>query len=639
MAKNSKQRMPTRVRHPKHPPAPEVPRDGVNRALLAVFNEFLARDSLTPARRAEGQRLFKRVRDWSRTSAARRSKLWHQIETAGVQAGLTSAQVREIATRPGDNAAADQGLEAPRGVHELTRTMRLEHIERRRIMIYKARKKSPAEMVRLMAGRRSRAWVYRVLKNLAKHGDVTDRRTIRRVRERRIPVKVSLLLESYCFRKNAKPTVTAVARQLKRACKEMNLRAPSESWVRQQLDLEPQLKLLWQHGRAAYERGHRPVTVRHLGFQPGELYQVDSTPLDVWLQEATPRGELTAIRPSLTAVTDVATSAVIGYHVTPGKVNGVSVLNAIVHALTPSDDLPGFHGKPQAIQFDGGSEATVDLRERLEAMGIEVLITPKKAPDLQGKVESSIGTTKDWLGEVPGYIPVVGGTLSAAQRIVHSLWSMDTFRGWLTDWMLEHNEVSIHRGLGMTRRMAWERGDRVTPATEEELLSLLSEARTVEISHGLVTVQEKYERVHYTADFLADLPSRRVELRYGRFGKLVHLFDPVTGRYLGPARALAADVSEQDIARIQRQRMELRERRKELLMPRIEPAELDGLSGADAAAQQRRVPLTESIEPSLPAPEDGLPIDADHPGVDLVAEPEVDEQVARLIALQRERAS
>lgn len=49
--------------------------------------------------------------------------------------------------------------------------------------------------------------------------------------------------------------------------------------------------------------------------------------------------------------------------------------------------------------------------------------------------------------------------------------------------------------------------------------------------------------------------------------------------------------------------------------------------------------MTESIEPSLPAPEDGLPIDADHPGVDLVAEPEVDEQVARLIALQRERAS
>lgn len=624
-------------RHPIHAPAPAVPKDGVNAALLAVYTELSKTGPLTPDRRAEAQRLFKRARDWSRTRAARRAALWAQVVRAGREANLSDAQLREIASRGIKAAARPDLLDEPRGVHELSPRLVEERADRELVVAYSARGKSPSEVVAMMAGRRSRAWVYRVLQRLKKFGDVADRRTVRRVRERRIPPDVSLLLESFCFRRNAKPTIAAVHRQLRRACDECQLPIPSESWVRQQLAQEPQLKLLWIHGPKAYQRQYRPVTVRDLGVRAGEAYQVDSTPLDVWLQDRTPSGRLVPLRPALTQVIDVATRAVVGFYLSRATVDATSVLSAVLHAIAPSDELEGFYGKPNSIQFDHGSEASADVRARLEAIGIEVLRTPLRSPDLQGKVERSIGSAAKMLGVVPGCVAAIGGSSRAAEKVVESLWSFHTFRRWLLQEVAEHNEVAIHRGLGMTRRMAWEEGATPTLATEEELLSLLPGRRTVDISHGIISVQEQYRRHHFVADFLADLPQRRVELRYLDFEAPVHIFDPDTGRYLGPATPLSASTTEAHVDSIRRQRMELRARRGELLMPRLMPAVAETMGVPDDAKPPEAILIVESIEP-IPVETDA---DVGAEGAAPVAVPEADEdeQVVRLRALRQERAS
>jgi len=83
--------------------------------------------------------------------------------------------------------------------------------------------------------------------------------------------------------------------------------------------------------------------------------------------------------------------------------------------------------------------------------------------------------------------------------------------------------------------------------------------------------------------------------------------------------------------------MELRMRRKELLMPRLDPDDIDPAIVYDGSVPPPRISIIESVEPSpLEPPDPGVPEPAADEPDQVVPD---DPQVARIRALRQELSS
>lgn len=570
-------------------------RCGVERALCELLGYLDAEKLLHADRLAEGRRVLKRVAHWNTLGLPRRASLWWRVERLAEDTEVLPVDLRRLALRPSTAPAAPPQM--TRATDELDGEALAFQADRRRLINRLDEGTPIRDLVAEFAAERSRAWVYRTIQHYRVRGSVADARTAYRVRPPKIEPAVRYLLEAYQARRKARPTIANVCLRLATACGRLGLTVPSESWVRARIDEDPQLKLRLSHGRAIQHRQHRAIMSRDAGVAPGQIYEVDSTKLDVWIRRKNRSGNLEVVRPEMTLVIDVASRAVVGFHLSMVPVNEQCVQKALLHAMTDGEDLPGFFGKPAGVRFDRGGEYTADLRHKLGAIGVDVQRGRPHTPDERAKVERALGTINKWLSEMPGYIPAVGGKPRLAQKHLSELWEEPTLRHWILLRLRHLNDAVLHRGLGATRRMAWETAARPVALTDTEVRTLLPESREVTISHGIITLQHALRRHVFAADFLADHAGRQVEVRYQSLhDRMIHVYDTQTRLYLGSATAMNAETTDADIQRIQRANRELRERVAELLMPAVDAETLRARASGELPGPAKPVPLIVSIE-------------------------------------------
>lgn len=491
---------------------------------------------------------LKALRKWDKLSRSARTELWAMIH--GYLAG-------ELQVAPDDLllpiSPAIGTAVVVKQVHELSARQRADLSIRKRASALIAQGVAPVEILRLLEGKRSRAWLSRLAKRIkAGDADLLDRRTgnvgVKRYRE-----TPRLLLESLAFDPLRKPAVTTIHKRLRMECEKLGATAPSIGWVRLALKSDPQLKLLHDVGREDYRRRYRPTVIgKDRDVPPGDIYEIDSTSLDIWVRVQRTDGEWEAIRPSLTCVIDVGSRAVVGMHLTLGNPTQASVCQAFLHAVLPkADPRWPMHGKPRALRLDRGAEYGTDFVGSVEACGVTVEWSPPHYPDARGKGERFFGSLNTFIHGLPATTSAIGTGEEFVHRRMAAMYDVEGLIEAIHTWITWDYHQSVHRGTNATPERLWWTGAHTHQATDEEIAAMLPYWRTVTVTHGHIDIQVDARRCQFMAAFLASHLGQKVSVRWMDLD-CVHVFDAGTNRYLGVAVAgtheLAREVADEIMA-------------------------------------------------------------------------------------------
>jgi putative transposase len=141
-----------------------------------------------------------------------------------------------------------------------------------------------------------------------------------------------------------------------------------------------------------------------------ELVQIDHTLADVMIVDSHHRRSIG--RPWLSLAVDVATRAVLGFHVGLEAPSDLAVALCIEHAVLPKDDPAqssdaeaswDMFGMPRTIHLDNGPEFHGEALTRgCAEYGIKLLYRPVARPRFGGHVERLIGTMMGRVHLLPG---------------------------------------------------------------------------------------------------------------------------------------------------------------------------------------------------------------------------------------------
>lgn len=441
-------------------------------------------------------------------------------------------------------------------VHELVEHQLSDLAIRRKAAAMLAQDLPPKVILEALGGARSRAWLYQLKRRLAMGSALDDRRTANRG-NRRYGETPRLLLEQVAFDPMRRPPVTTAYKRLRAECIRMGAEPPSIAWMRDQLRHNPQLMLLHQAGPDEYRRKDRPsVITKDQGVLPGEIYEIDSTPLDVWVRIMRPDGEWVPIRPLLTCVIDVGSRAVMGIHLTLGNATQASVAQAFLHAILPKAEAGWpMHGKPRTLRMDRGGEYGTAFISAVEASGVAVEWSPPRYPDARGKGERFFGTLNNFIHGLPGTTEAIGTDDASVMKALPYLLTVDDLTEAIRLYVTTDYHMSVHSGTNATPGRLWVSAARSLDAREEEIAALLPYSRTVQVTHGHLDFQVDNERHTFMAEFLIDFLRQQVFVRWCDLGA-VHVFDSRTNRYLGIAVSAHHEIADEVAENIKNSRRE-----------------------------------------------------------------------------------
>lgn len=485
---------------------------------------------------AQSRLWLKRLRRWDDLTDTARVHLWHEIG-------------RFLVHRFGTDASQSPATEPPRPVtvktvDELRPSQREDLALRRKAAHLLAQGLAPAAILRQINDEdgvtRHRGWVYKV-KARASAGDVamSDRRTSNR-RPRVMPVAASLLVEECQYADTSRPTISGIHAHIAEKLHDTPLRTPSRSWVRKELRVHPQQELFRTLGPDEARRQTRPIDpTRDASVVPGQIFEVDSTELDVWIRVVDRHGEPRAIRPWLTVVLDVGSRAVVGLHLTIGAVSEASVFHAVANAfLEKLDPAWPMSGMPRVLRFDRGSEYGRRFRATMGALGIDCDQGRPGDKDERAKVERFFLTLRNFIVGLEGATKALGTDAERVHRALPNLLTATEFLDRLRNWVVRLYHARRHAGLNDIPLAAWATGNLAAAVTPEQLRALLPHERELKVKHGQLQVQEDGVRYTLTGPALVDFPEARVRIRWGGSLDHVALFDIASNRYLGDAVSL-----------------------------------------------------------------------------------------------------
>lgn len=525
---------------------------GTGRAATAWLHErlagFSAATDLTGEQEIAVRWWYKHLRAWDHVDLASRRSLWSDIlrfltRDLGV--------VLEEGWAP--EARNAEGRPAVKALHELRPGQRAGVAVRMKAAKLLRAGATPAAILERLLDengvRRSRAWVYRVQRRI-KEGDLRlmDRRTSNH-RPRVYGTMPRTMVELRRCDPLAKPGITMIHRSLQAELREAGQEAPSRSWVRDELRRDPQRHFLRELGATEYRRRMRPlVPTRDRDVLPGELYEIDSTELDLWVRVMDDHGDYHAIRPSLTIILDVGSRAIVGMHLTLGAVSEKSVVYALIHALLPKHD-PAWpmHGKPKRVRLDRGAEYGHEFRTTVEALGVVLENCPPYYPDARAKGERFFGTLNTLINSLHGAIKALGTGDAKVARALPALLTPTQLLESLHAFITGVYHTQMHKGINAIPLQVWRMSVTPTPVSTSERLALLPNVRSVKVSHGMITLELDRKRYMFAGTFLQDWLGARVRVRWGESLESVFVFDAESNRFLGEAMApthpLAPEVS------------------------------------------------------------------------------------------------
>lgn len=541
---------------------------------------------VTDAQAVRIRAVLKDLRGWGTMAKPQQRTLWRIIH--GHLIGELEVPKEELARLPEPKPSQTEAL---KGVHELATDQKEQLAVRRKAALLLSLNLPPVVILKQLGVPRSRAWLYKVKRRAAAgEGGMDDRRTANGA-ARRYGETHKLLLEQLCFDPLRKPPVSTLHKLLRAKCagalitepqsgaESITIPAPSEGWVRRQLRSNPQLTLRHRSGPAEHRRRDRQITIaKDNGVLPGEIYEIDSTPLDVWIRILRPDGEWVPIRPSLTCVIDVGSRAIVGTHLTLGNATQVSVAHAVVHAMLPKED-PAWpmHGKPRTLRLDRGTEYGNDFIAGVEACGVLVEWSPPRCPDARAKGERLFGTLNNHFHGLRGTTKAVGTSDPAVSKHVMSYYTVDELTESIRNHITLEYHRTVHSGTNATPYFHWLKAVRPDDLRDDEMAALLPHSSILTVTHGHLDLQVETRRHTFMADFLGNHLKQKVSIRWLDLDE-VYVFEAQTNRFLGKAvsgsHEQAREVTESILASRSKYAAECRELEKRALASSLADASM-----------------------------------------------------------------
>lgn len=228
-----------------------------------------------------------------------------------------------------------------------------------------------------------------------------------------------------------------------------------------------------------------------------EIVEFDFTPLDIWVLDEIRRVIMGRVQ--LGIMIDRFSRMPLGFSLTFGGESATAFIKCLKHAVLPKtyvkEKYPGIrsdwpaHGVFGRLRLDNGpANHSTAVKEACAELGIELEYTPTKQPWLKGCVESFMARAAKKMQTLPGatfsnfmkregYDPEkhVALTLSDLEEVLHR-------------WIIDEYANTLHSGLRMTPREAWELGLSTyhppLPVDLEVLERVGGHCKTVSLTHS-----------------------------------------------------------------------------------------------------------------------------------------------------------
>ena len=265
------------------------------------------------------------------------------------------------------------------------------------------------------------------------------------------------------FMSPQKPSINALQKEVRRRCRQKELRPPCWTSLRDRLVAMDQAKLTTaREGAKAARSRYHPVPGTYQVDEVFEVVQIDHTLVDVIVVDRAHRQPLQ--RPWVTLAIDVASRMVAGFYLTLEPPSALSVSLAVQHLVQPKLDwLDGLGidadwptaGLPETIHVDNAKEfRSKAMRRGAEEHGISLQYRPIGSPHYGGHIERLIGTMMGAAQLLPGStfsnIKDRGDYDSAA----HSSMTLDELEQWFALEITRYH-AERHRSLGIPPISAW----------------------------------------------------------------------------------------------------------------------------------------------------------------------------------------
>lgn len=348
------------------------------------------------------------------------------------------------------------------------------------------------------------------------------------------------------------------------------------------------------------------ATVRRQQDSPGELCQMDSTELDLWVLDVA-TGQL--VKVWMTTIIDCYSRCILGLAIHRSAPTTVHVIALLKQAILPKnrDDYP-FYCLMKELQSDNAScFKAKEVKEVLLRLGIVYSHSPNNAPNANGKQERFFLTFKrQFLTHLLGYSGQAGGLAKAGRAaipwpLLESL-SLDYLRRYHT---------SFHRGIGLSPWEKWMEALEWAGGLQFEIVEVLE---AFKVRHSVVVRRANVNIPglgEFSSPALVGLSNRMIEVRYSREDAAPKPEAFLGGESLGTLRPWAKDKDlPDDIARARLDRLkELKQFRRDLnramktAPPIVSPAtRMARRSGRKPKAPGNAIAHGSAATPSAPIP-------------------------------------
>ncbi|SFR27696.1 MULTISPECIES: Mu transposase C-terminal domain-containing protein [unclassified Paenibacillus] len=309
-------------------------------------------------------------------------------------------------------------------------------------------------------------------------------------------------------------------------------------------------KKIGRKGKRKYQKDHRHMDgdERQRAWGPGTVYEVDSTPCDVYIVHSVNREQVIGT-PILYIIADAFSSVITGFY---GWLKSASYMGAAMgfenattnkvdfckeFGITISEEDWPSQGLPRILTADGGELSGYNA-ENMVALDTSVEILPSYRPELKGIIERFMSTMNR---EVRKYFP--GGRVKQVRERgdkdyrVEAVATLESFFKFIIQCILEHNNSIVSEefvvdplmyqaGIELTPNQIWKWGvaNRTSALHDKPRdlirMNLLPRDTATVTQHGI-----KYGKLRYTCKQGSD--EGWFEEGYLDDSKTVHIsFDP-----------------------------------------------------------------------------------------------------------------
>jgi putative transposase len=283
---------------------------------------------------------------------------------------------------------------------------------------------------------------------------------------------ISAQIRKFYLAREKRP-VAALHREIAADCAKHHLRIPAYgSVVRRLQAFDGRTLVAKREGPQQARQKFRTLRASPSITQPLQLVQIDQTLVDVIVVDELERKPIG--RPWLTLAIDVATRAVLGFHLSLAAPNSTSVAMTLSMSILPKDEILGhagtslrwpMHGLPARIHVDNAREFhSKALQRGCEEYGIAMSWRPVHQPHFGGHIERLIGT-------VMGEVHLLPGTTfsSVAERgnydsCKQALLTLSELEEWLLLQICGMYHRTRHQSTKLTPLAAWEKETRDLPS-------------------------------------------------------------------------------------------------------------------------------------------------------------------------------